>query len=383
MNKWAWFLTLSTCAMGSQVFAANGSCTLVPVINFNRTSAAINNFNDSQTIVNAIRVGGLRNCTQPMAVRSNFKAVSGSTNLTATGTGSYPFGVDTNIEINNSTASAAAQNSAKAWVSDNLKLSFDLSDAANSLAVTVAKLDEDYNIHPDTSLIEKATINGEVYLVAAYGLRNAEFGVPNLRTSLINKTIPSIDTINVLNGATVRVHLGTLTYKYDNYYTQPPTGISKIASTELYMNFQFVFNRPTCTMSNQSIDLASISTSALNSQQTGNEKNFDISINCMTSMPSRGLVATIKDSYTASNINTNGILKNRPSLVNRSNVDIQLRDGSDVPLAIGSQASFYSVPAGSTATTFIKALKARYFRSAATATPGYVQTQATVSLDYQ
>jgi type 1 fimbria pilin len=103
----------------------------------------------------------------------------------------------------------------------------------------------------------------------------------------------------------------------------------------------------------------------------------------MTSMPSRGLVATIKDSYTASNINTNGILKNRPSLVNRSNVDIQLRDGSDVPLAIGSQASFYSVPAGSTATTFIKALKARYFRSAATATPGYVQTQATVSLDYQ
>ena len=90
MNKWAWFLTLSTCAMGSQVFAANGSCTLVPVINFNRTSAAINNFNDSQTIVNAIRVGGLRNCTQPMAVRSNFKAVSGSTNLTATGTGSYP-----------------------------------------------------------------------------------------------------------------------------------------------------------------------------------------------------------------------------------------------------------------------------------------------------
>ncbi|MFW1942602.1 fimbrial protein [Acinetobacter guillouiae] len=94
-------------------------------------------------------------------------------------------------------------------------------------------------------------------------------------------------------------------------------------------------------------------------------------------------MATIKDSYTANNINTNGILINQPSLANRSNVDIQLRDGSDVPLAIGSQRSFYSIPTGSTVTKFIKALKARYFRSAATATPGYVQTQATVSLDYQ
>jgi len=95
------------------------------------------------------------------------------------------------------------------------------------------------------------------------------------------------------------------------------------------------------------------------------------------------LLARITDSYTPSNINSNGILKNSPSLANRSNVDVQLRDSSDVPLAIGTQNPFYSIPAGSTATTFIKALKARYYRSLATATPGYVQTQATVSLDYQ
>ncbi len=85
-------------------------------------------------------------------------------------------------------------------------------------------------------------------------------------------------------------------------------------------------------------------------------------------MPNKVLLATITDSYTPSNVNTNGILKNSPSLANRSNVDVQLRDNADVPLAIGTQSPFYSIPVGSTATTFMKTLKARYYRSLATAT---------------
>ena len=151
----------------------------------------------------------------------------------------------------------------------------------------------------------------------------------------------------------------------------------------MYEDLTLRFKFPTCTMANQIVNLATVSTSVLNSQQTANEQNFNVSINCPVAMPSKVLLATIKDSYTVSNVNTNGILINQPSLANRSNVDIQLRDASDIPLAIGSQSSFYSIPAGSTATTFIKALKARYFRSATTATPGFVQTQATVNLDYQ
>ncbi|MCF0263610.1 fimbrial protein [Acinetobacter guillouiae] len=136
-------------------------------------------------------------------------------------------------------------------------------------------------------------------------------------------------------------------------------------------------------MANQTVNLATVSTSVLNINQTGNEQNFNVEINCAVAMPSKVLLATITDSYTPNNINSDGILKNFPDLANRSNVDIQLRDASNTPLAIGSQSSFYSIPAGSTATTFIKALKARYFRSAPTATPGFVQTQATVNLDYQ
>ncbi|WP_427927692.1 fimbrial protein [Acinetobacter guillouiae] len=178
------------------------------------------------------------------------------------------------------------------------------------------------------------------------------------------------------------MHLGTYHYKHAPYYDRRPSS-EVTGSLELYEDLKLNFNFPTCTMANQIVNLATVSNSVLNSQQTANEQNFNVEINCAVAMPSKVLLATIKDSYTASNINTNGILINQPSLVNRSNVDIQLRDGSDVPLAIGSQSSFYSIPAGSTATKFMKALKARYFRSAATATPGYVQTQATVSLDYQ
>ncbi|MBJ9955285.1 fimbrial protein [Acinetobacter baumannii] len=136
-------------------------------------------------------------------------------------------------------------------------------------------------------------------------------------------------------------------------------------------------------MANQNVTLAPVPTAILNSNQTANEQPFNINITCTAAMPNKLLLATITDSYTPSNVNNNGILKNQPSLANASNVDVQLRDSTDTPLAIGTQSSFYAIPAGSSATTFTKGLKARYYRSAATATPGYVKTQATVSLDYQ
>ncbi|MCF0263603.1 fimbrial protein [Acinetobacter guillouiae] len=136
-------------------------------------------------------------------------------------------------------------------------------------------------------------------------------------------------------------------------------------------------------MANQTVNLASVPSSILNSQQTANEQNFTIRMSCIRTMPNRSLRATITDSYTPENINTNGILKNQPTLDNKSNVDVQLRDENNIPLEIGKLTTIYNVPAGSNATTFTKTLKARYFRSEAKAEPGFVQTQATVFFDYQ
>lgn len=383
MNKLVWLSAPLILSFSQSVFATTVTCTFSSIINFDRASATINNFNYTQTVTNTANVGGLTNCSEVMAARGDFRVTAGNTNLTATGSGSYPFGVDTNIVLNGSTATVAIQNLAKTWLSENLKLSFNLRDDINTTPVAVTELNKDYNVLPNTSQPGRVTINGEEYLRATSGLVNARFSVPHTGIALINQTTPSSDIIAALNGATIRIHLGTTTFKFDNYFTKPPTNNPKVVVGELYLNLKLSFSRPTCTMSNQTVNLASVSTSTLNNNQSANEQNFNVSIDCTTSMPSKVLLATLKDSYTAGNINSNGVLKNRPSLANRSNVDIQLTNESDTPLAIGTQASFYSVPAGSTTTNFIKALKARYFRSAATATLGYVQTQATVTLDYQ
>lgn len=383
MNKLLWLSAPLVLFFSQSVSAATVTCNVPSVFNFDRASAIINTFNYAETITNTNSVGGLTGCNNQAAVRSDFRVNAQNTNLTATGSGSFPFGINNNMILSNSTANAATQNLAKTWLSQNLKLSFNLRDDINMTPVVITELNKDYNVHPNTSQPGRVTINGEEYLRAGTGLRNARFTVPNTGIALINSTTPSSDIIAALNDATVRIHLGTLTYKYDNYQTQPPTGIPKVVSGELYLNLKLSFSRPTCTMSNQTVNLASVSAGVLNSQQTANEQNFNISIDCITTMPSKVLVAMIRDNYTPSNVNNNGILKNRPTLPNRSNVDIQLTNDTDIPLAIGTQTSFYTVPAGSTATTFIKALKARYFRSAATATAGFVQTQATVSLDYQ
>lgn len=380
MNKHLWFSVPFLFLCSQIVFAATITCTLAPVFNAERTTDTIINFNYTQRMANDTSVGSLLGCDGQMAARSNFRVGTGRTNLTATGSSSFPFGVDTNIAINNSSSGTAAQNLAKVWLSDNLKMIFYMSDDVSTTVVPIKELDKDYNIHPNTSQPGRVTINGEEYLRAVNGLRNAGFSVPNVGITLINKVTPSSRIIDALTDATVRIRLGTLTYKYDNY---PPTNRTKTLSTELYLNLKLSFARPTCTMANQTVNLAAVPTSILNSGQTGGEQDFNISISCTTSMPNNTLLARVTDNYTPDNSNSNGILKNQPSLANKSNVDVQLLDEADKPLAIGIQASFYKVPAGTTATTFIKALKARYFRSALKATAGYVQTQATVFLDYQ
>lgn len=381
MNKHLWFSVPFLFSCSQQVFAATVSCSLAPVFNAERTTGAINNFSYTERMVDDSSVGRLASCDNQIAVRSNFNAASGKTNLTATGSGSFPLGVDSNIVINSSSSGTAAQNLAKVWLSDNLKMILFMSDdVSTTMIIPIKELDKDYNLHPDTSLSGRVTINGEEYFRGSNGVRSAGFSVRNVGITLINKVTPSSRIIDALTGATVRIRLGTLTYKYDNY---PPTNRTKTASTDLYLNLKLSFTRPTCTMANQTVDLATVPTSILNSGQAANQQSFNISFNCTTSMPGNTVLARVTDSYTPDNTNSNGILKNQPSLANKSNVDVQLLDEVDQPLPIGIQGSFYNVPTNTTATSFIKTLKARYYRSALRATAGYVQAQATVYLDYQ
>lgn len=376
MNKLLWLSIPVILGFSQTTFAA---CTQPASGIYSYSSNTINQFSYNQTFP-SVQQPTLVNCNPPTRVNSYFRSASSDL------TGSSPFGVNAaTITVNGSTADATTLNDAKAWLAANLKVTFNIRDAssASKPATNILTL-TDYRFLPETvnRPVVYNTAGVPFYVGPGAGVTVLDTRVDTFVVNFINTTKPSAAIINALNGATVRIHLGTYHYiiaPYNNFSTTVEVSGSEKFYADLRLNFDF----PTCTVANQIVNLATVPTSVLNSQQTANEQNFNVSINCPVAMPSKVLLATIKDSYTVSNVNTNGILINQPSLANRSNVDIQLRDASDIPLAIGSQSSFYSIPAGSTATTFIKALKARYFRSATTATPGFVQTQATVNLDYQ
>lgn len=371
------------------VHAATTTCTTYPTIEFNRTSGTINTFPYTQ-IFNDTTNGVLFNNCRPIntvAARATFRAFSGNTDLV----GSSPYSVSNNITISGSNADAPTLAAAKLWLINNMRIVFSLrsNNDVNPVSQNILTLDTDYNIMPLTSNGATTLINGESYFIGLGGIGTTDSSIRNniFNLTLLSATKPSASVVDALNNSTVRIHLGTLSYKYDDWGNSganpPPSGVPKTGTTELYVNLRMSFVLPTCTMVNQVVNLAPVPTTTLNGNQTANEQPFNVNINCTAALPNKVLLATITDSYTPSNVNTNGILKNQPGLLNGSNVDVQLRDGNDIPLAIGTQSPFYTIPAGSSATTFSKALKARYYRSAATATPGYVQTQATVSIDYQ
>ncbi|MBP2544056.1 fimbrial protein [Acinetobacter guillouiae] len=378
MNKLLWLSVPVFFACSETAFAV---CTQPPTAIFQDTTSVITNFSYQQTFSTSAAKPMLIGCNPAVRVNSYFNAASGKTDLT----GTSPFGIASTVQINGSTADATTLTNAKTWLANNFKISFNLRDNSKGKpAKSILSLNTSYNILPETGFGTPS--NNDAGIPFFNGTGNGTVPVDtiteNLKINFTNTTKPSAAIIDALNGATIRIHLGTYHYKHAPYNDRRQSS-EVTGSLEIYEDLKLNFNFPTCTMANQMVNLATVPNSVLNSNQTANEQNFNVEINCAVAMPSKVLLATIKDSYTPSNINSNGILINRPSLANRSNVDIQLRDASDIPLAMGSQRSFYSIPAGSTATKFIKALKARYFRSASTATPGYVQTQATVSLDYQ
>lgn len=378
MNKLLWLSAPFIFICSESVFATCSSRPAQAI--YSNSSNTITSFSYNQSFPNAVKqmIGG---CNPAIKANAIFNASSGNTDLT----GSSPFGVASSITISGSSADAATLALAKAWLVSNLKIAFNMYDNSNngSKAKNITALNTNYTILPDTGTGQAVNFAGDQYYIGSgSGTPNVDTRITIQNMSLVNTTKPSAEIINALNGATIRIRLGTYSYKYADYNASSSAAITT-GSIQIYEDMTLNFSFPTCTMANQNVTLAPVPTAFLNSNQTANEQPFNINITCTAAMPNKILLATITDSYTPSNVNSDGILKNQPTLTNRSNVDVQLRDSTGIPLAIGTQSSFYAIPAGSSATTFTKGLKARYYRSAATATPGYVKTQATVSLDYQ
>lgn len=383
MNKRVWFFVLLMFFSAERAFATLINCVEYPTAQFDHSTYKIVDFNYNQ-IFASLKAQDFVRCDPKSKIRyhTNFKVASGNTDLT----GSSPYGINTSmISIIGSSANTETLNAAKTWLVSNFKISFNLKAGNNAVNPKfILTPDVTYNISPDTNNSEGLTIvynTAGIPFATSYFQYEWAFGsFMGLTMNLTGTVKPTVAIINALNGATVRIHLGTFNYIYGP--AEDLTTTNEVSgSTEVYEDLTLNFISPTCTMAHQAINLAPVSNGVLNSQQIANEYSFFIYIGCTSDMSNRVLLAKITDSYTPNNINNNGVLKNQPRLPNKSNVDVQLLDENSTPLVIGSQNIFTTIPAGSIG--FSKMLKARYYLSEPKATGGYVKTQATVFLDYQ
>lgn len=318
-------------------------------------------------------------------VKSYFIAATGNTDLT----GSSPFGIAPTVSITSAVTDTATLDAAKAWLANNIKIAFRMNDTDYDVGTpgqNILSLDRRYDILPETSAGNTVLNNSsELFSVGrdgTGGLSSVGIRRSTMTISYLNNSKPPIAVINALHNGFLRVHLGTYFMTYAPA-SDLRTASETTGSTELYEQIRLRFNVPTCTMADKNLNLPNISTGVLKDQPASNEHDFTITINCGVALTFENTIkATITDSYTADNKNDNGILKNNPTLLNRSNVDIQLKDAQSIPLTIGSERLFHRIAWDEPATIFSKTLKANYYRSEPSATPGYVQTQATVLLDY-
>lgn len=387
MKQLLYLFIFTFCFSSKAVFAL---CIFEPQATFSSGDGpfTIGTASSSQMYLSSSRLI-FRSCdNRPLSrvrVNSYFIAATGNTDLT----GSYPLGIASTVTISNSQADTATLDAAKAWLANNIRIRLNISESESVPGVNggkrIANLDTAYNILPETVANAVIRVNE---LSMPFSLANSGNGYSSLEAkrgltiSYLNNSKPPIAVVNALHDASLTIHLGTYHVTYgsasDNDSSSELTG-----STELYENFVLRFNVPTCTMADKNLNLPNISTGVLKNQPASNEHDFTITINCGVALTFENTIkATITDSYTADNKNDNGILKNNPTLLNRSNVDIQLKDAQSIPLTIGSERLFHRIAWDEPATIFSKTLKANYYRSEPSATPGYVQTQATVLLDY-
>ncbi|WP_227515152.1 fimbrial protein, partial [Acinetobacter sp. Root1280] len=280
MNKFLWLTIPSILIFSQAVLATTVDCALQPRLNISRSTNNITAFPYSQNIVDAtqypVTSGG--GCRPIAAARFDFRVNSSNTDLE----GSKPFGVKSTVNVIGSTANATTLDAAKNWLASNLKLSFRFQSKDD--AVDILNQNTAYNIFPSNTANGGTggitTINGE-----RYSTGNGSSGVTTMSVNLFSLAVqlnvqPSSSIIDALNGKTIEIHAGTLTVKYDNWAlggNPPPTGVTATKTVEVYLNLKLNFRGfPTCTMENQTVNLAQVPTAFLNSNQTANEQSFNV-----------------------------------------------------------------------------------------------------------
>lgn len=139
-------------------------------------------------------------------------------------------------------------------------------------------------------------------------------------------------------------------------------------------------NKPTCTVAEQTVVLAPISSTAFDTaKNAGTPQPFSLDILCNGYLNNRHFSATVVDNNQLDNHNQIGYISNTRGM-EYSNVGIQLRDQNAIALEIGTETKLLMNQSGS---QFKKVLNAQYYAQTQPAHIGRVFAQATIMLSYK
>ncbi len=309
------------------------------------------------------------NCQPIVYARAIFNASAGELSSNS------PFMV--NLRLNESGLSEET----KAWLEQNLELSFKFRDGASGAReVVVSNNSDDFGILPGSPLGSTGNYNGLDYFKGANGQGIGSFSLNlyQLTTTLKFVSSPSSNVVNELNTTPVRIKLGDLEIKTRDRNAE----VYNETVQPMYLDLALKIKIPTCTMRDVNVDLGKTTLGQLKNNNVANLKAFEVQFQC-DAIASGAIYSRITDAFNASNINSNGVLFNQPVLANAAqDVGVQLLTHDSQALAIGTRAPFIPTDE-SQAPTYRKALKAQLYRTGPNPTAGYVNAQATVLLDYE
>lgn len=308
-------------------------------------------------------------CKPAVFVRAVFSPAKGELS------GNSPFAVD--FKLNESALSAETQ----AWLAQNLALEFGFKDAAVGAAeVFVTQKQMDYPILPGSPIGPEKIYKGESYFLGAAGRGIQGFGLRLYKLNAALKFIssPSSRIVNELNSKVVRIKLGELSVDMRD------TNAERYASSimPMYLDLDIKIKIPTCTMRDAHVDLGKTSLGQLKANNVANLKAFEVEFHC-DAIASGAIYSRITDAFNTSNLNNQGLLLNQASLAHAAkDVGVQLLTHDDQPLIIGRRSAFLPTDE-SAAPIYRKALKAQLYQTGPHPSAGFVNTEATVLLDYE
>lgn len=217
---------------------------------------------------------------------------------------------------------------------------------------------------------------------------NFQVGLDIVQAQIYLDALPDDDSIiDMLTHLSIELDLGhpqlslATPIENDPNITPEKSIFTQFNQHRLKVNVRGIqINKPTCTVAEQTVVLAPISSTAFDTaKNAGTPQPFSLDILCNGYLNNRHFSATVIDNNQLDNHNQIGYISNTRGM-EYSNVGVQLRDQNAIPLEIGTETKLLMNQSGS---QFKKVLNAQYYAQTLPAHIGRVFAQATIMLSYR